>query len=183
MNSPVVAHNYPAERLTCIPPLAACQRCMRAQPQARRSTHNPHTHTPTNRPAHQQRALRLCERPRRPRGEIFSSFLTWAAEVLIALLSWQNFQGKRCYPWWISTVATSDWFFQLGCVARISYISLKHCAKTTGWGGAWLVAGNYLQIDTTVKKKKRQIKNNVGIFLCCVVKCVCVCRRVHFSVY
>lgn len=32
------------------------------------------------------------------RGEIFSSFLTWAAEVLIALLSWQNFQGKRCYP-------------------------------------------------------------------------------------
>lgn len=66
------------------------------------------------------------------KGEIFSSFLTQAVEVLIALLSQQNFQGKRCYPWWISTVATSDWFFQLGHVPCISYISLKQPAERAG---------------------------------------------------
>lgn len=68
------------------------------------------------------------------KGEIFSSFLTQAVEVLIALLSWQNFQGKRCYPWLISTVATSDWFFQLGCVTCISYSSLRSLQEgESGW--------------------------------------------------
>lgn len=99
-----------------------------------------HTNTLAHTPTGQCISKELCGSAANHcvhKGEIFSSFLTQAAEVLIALLSWQNFQGKRCYPWWISTVATSDWFFQLGHVTCISYISLRSAQEgESEWCGA-----------------------------------------------
>lgn len=47
------------------------------------------------------------------------------AKVLIGLLSLQNCQGKRWYPWCISTLATGDWSCQVQHASWISYVSLK----------------------------------------------------------